>query len=198
MAVRMITPTVNDMVFRMNQEIRIMNLMMDQLYDQHEKIDELRAKKARYPKSRRRRADASLQYYNAYKELEQELTRLETEAKKIKFYDIKSRLEMRKNLATTREKLEKAKERLLNSNHMLNVMDDRMGRVESDIEEVLMPNYIQHLSKFYSAYRRYLKIAKSFENLTGQELPPIDTKKIVCFRTFFLLRTKIKQIFIKE
>ena len=179
--VPIITSTAENLVSRMNEQIRMMNLMIDQLYWQYEKMTELRQEKEKYFNSRDRRVEAILGLEKRYEEKCSAVSVQEKELEEIPWYDIKTRVVKSRKLREAKEEAETIRGSLLRANHTLNSKDDYFNHLEDEIKRVHVPNYISHLSKFYGAYRTYQGYAKQFGKFTGVSAPEIDVKKIVLF-----------------
>lgn len=179
--VPVITNTTENLVMWMNEQIRMMNLMVDQLYWQNEKMIELRQEKEKYFASRERRVQAVKDAERRYQEKCEAVERAEKEHNELPWFAFKRRYSSWRRLADLEEQQKALHGLVLRANHTLNSKDDYYGRVEEVIKKVNIPNYINHLSKFYGALRTYREYAKKFKKVTGVKAPAIDDSKIIIY-----------------
>ena len=179
--VPVITSSAENLVARMNESVRMMNLMVDQLYWQKEKMDELKLEKEKYPEKRKKRVQSIEEMQKRFEERTDIVSALEKELKELSVFDLRRRYCLTRDLKVAREHLSMTRTSLLQANHNLNMKDDHNSRIDIEIETVLMPNYKNHLAKFYSAYRAYNDIAKKFKAITGVDVPEIEVDKIILY-----------------
>lgn len=179
--VKNVTRNIERLMAEINDSVRTMNLMIDQLYDQQVKMEELMEEKEKYPRERARREEAIQDSKEKYEEELKVVADLEKELASLKFYDIKGRFETRQTLKEHRESVARRRESLLRATYVLNTKNDRYSQIDENMEKVLIPNFRRHLAKFYGALRAYREKAKTFEALSGVEIPKIDETKIILF-----------------
>lgn len=179
--VPVITRTTENLVARMNEQIRMMNLMVDQLYSQAEKMSELRAEKKRYYDQRNRRVDSIEEAERRLENKEKEVEELEKLIDNVSFFNIKQRIVLNKKLKLAQDQCKAMRDTVLRLNHVLNTKDDYYGHLEDEFKRVDIPNYINHLAKFYRTFRAYNADAKRFKALTGVDAPKIEVGKIILY-----------------
>ena len=180
--VPVITRTAENLVSRMNEQIRMMNLMVDQLYWQAEKMNELRVEKKRYFDNRNRRVYSIEEAEKRLENKQQEVEELKNALEGVSYFNIKQRIILTKKLKLAEDQLEAIHDSVLRLNHVLNTKDDYYGRLEDEFKRVNIPNYINHLAKFYGAHRSYKQDAKRFKALTGVDAPEIEVGEIILFK----------------
>lgn len=174
-----ITSASTSLASKMNGQVRMINLMIDQLYAQHEKMEEIKADKKKYPEERERRVRGIAGIKQRYESQVSVVSALEKEGKNISPIEFVKKIRHTKQINDEREKLEAIKQSLLQASHVLNKKDDYYGRIDFEMESVHVPNYKNHLAKLYNAIKEYRQYASAFEKLTGVKAPDIEVDKIL-------------------